>query len=120
MDGRRGSRWLCCPLQACNRQGLYCVPLYDSLGENAVEYILDHSESSAVFVETSKMGKLAAALPDIKAPVRTAARSPSAGTSSCAVCGVRRRQLPDAAFAAWFMPPGLLQLRWDPPNPKTR
>lgn len=63
-------------MQACNRQGLYCVPLYDSLGENAIEYILEHSESSAVFVETSKLGKLAAALPDVKVPVRIAASDP--------------------------------------------
>eukprot|EP00208_Stichococcus_sp_RCC1054_P000779 CAMPEP_0206135542 /NCGR_PEP_ID=MMETSP1473-20131121/813_1 /ASSEMBLY_ACC=CAM_ASM_001109 /TAXON_ID=1461547 /ORGANISM="Stichococcus sp, Strain RCC1054" /LENGTH=674 /DNA_ID=CAMNT_0053527461 /DNA_START=39 /DNA_END=2063 /DNA_ORIENTATION=- len=58
-------------MQACNRQGLYCVPLYDSLGENAIEYILEHSEASAVFVETGKMDKLAAALPDVKAQVKT-------------------------------------------------
>jgi len=30
-------------LQACNRQALYCVPLYDSLGDDTVQYILDHS-----------------------------------------------------------------------------
>lgn len=46
------------------------MPLYDSLGENAIEYILEHSEASAVFVETGKMDKLAAALPDVKAQVR--------------------------------------------------
>lgn len=37
--------------QACNRQNLYCVPLYDSLGENAIEFIINHSETSAVFVQ---------------------------------------------------------------------
>ena len=26
------------------RQALICVPLYDTLGENSVEYIIDHSE----------------------------------------------------------------------------
>ena len=31
------------PLQACNRQTVYCVPLYDSLGDSTVQYILDHS-----------------------------------------------------------------------------
>jgi hypothetical protein len=33
-----------CPLQACNRMSYQCVPLYDTLGENAVEYIINHSE----------------------------------------------------------------------------
>lgn len=56
-------------LQACNRQSLYCVPLYDSLGENAIEYILGHSEASAVFVEGSKLERLATALPHVKGQV---------------------------------------------------
>lgn len=30
-------------LQACNRQTVYCVPLYDTLGNDTVQYILDHS-----------------------------------------------------------------------------
>ena len=42
--------------QACNRQGVYCVPLYDTLGENAVEYILDHSESTIAFVSAANLG----------------------------------------------------------------
>lgn len=57
-------------MQACNRQGLYCVPLYDSLGENAIEYILQHSEASAVFVEASKLQRVAAALPHVKGQVK--------------------------------------------------
>ncbi|CAK0787391.1 hypothetical protein CVIRNUC_010611 [Coccomyxa viridis] len=36
--------------RACNQQSIYFVPVYDSLGENAVEYIIDHSESSILFV----------------------------------------------------------------------
>ena len=28
--------------QACNRMAMHCVPLYDSLGENAIEYIVNH------------------------------------------------------------------------------
>ncbi len=33
------------PPQACNRMSMQCVPLYDSLGENAIEYIVNHSEA---------------------------------------------------------------------------
>lgn len=32
-----------------------CVPLYDSLGENAVEYIIDHAEAVAGFVDSKKL-----------------------------------------------------------------
>jgi long-chain acyl-CoA synthetase len=40
---------------------MYCVPLYDSLGDNAVEFILAHSGAAAVFVGGDKLGLLAAA-----------------------------------------------------------
>lgn len=30
--------------QACNRMSYMCVPLYDSLGENAIEFIVRHAE----------------------------------------------------------------------------
>ena len=33
--------------QACNRQSYHCAPLYDTLGENAIEYIINHSEPSS-------------------------------------------------------------------------
>jgi hypothetical protein len=32
-----------CSAQACNRQTVACVPLYDTLGDNAIEYIIKHS-----------------------------------------------------------------------------
>lgn len=31
-------------MQACNRQSAWCIPLYDTLGENAIEYIVNHAE----------------------------------------------------------------------------
>lgn len=66
--GRVGVYGANCPewmlaMQACNRQNLYCVPLYDSLGENAIEYIINHSETTAVFVQTEKLQMLVKALP---------------------------------------------------------
>lgn len=42
-----------------------CVPLYDSLGENAIEYIINHSESIVAFVAASKIGQLVKALPRV-------------------------------------------------------
>lgn len=52
-------------MQACNRMTIYCVPLYDSLGENAIEYIINHSESSLVFTQTEKFPMLVKALPKV-------------------------------------------------------
>ncbi len=43
-----------------------CVPLYDSLGENAIEFIVDHSEAVATFVDAKKLPNLAKALSLIK------------------------------------------------------
>merc|ERR1711959_387125 len=42
-------------MQACNRVNAACVPLYDTLGENAVEYILNHAECKTVFVSSAKL-----------------------------------------------------------------
>ena len=39
-----------------------CVPLYDSLGENAIEYIINHSESVLAFVDTTKLPMFAKAV----------------------------------------------------------
>lgn len=52
---------------------LHAVPIYDTLGEGAVEYIVDHSESVAVFVSDKKFASLLKALasPKLKARVKT-------------------------------------------------
>lgn len=51
--------------QACNRHTIYCVPLYDSLGENAIEFIINHSEATLIFASHDKLGALLAALPKV-------------------------------------------------------
>lgn len=58
------------PLQACNRQNLCCVPLYDSLGENAVEFIINHSDSGVVFVSTEKLSLLVKAIDKVVAVMK--------------------------------------------------
>eukprot|EP01026_Neomeris_dumetosa_P050635 TRINITY_DN44443_c0_g1_i10.p1 TRINITY_DN44443_c0_g1~~TRINITY_DN44443_c0_g1_i10.p1 ORF type:complete len:663 (-),score=91.10 TRINITY_DN44443_c0_g1_i10:340-2328(-) len=63
--GANSVEWMIA-MQACNRMGYVCVPLYDSLGENAIEYIVDHSESQVVFVSFKKFMALVMALPLIK------------------------------------------------------
>lgn len=46
------------------------VPLYDSLGESAVEYTVNHSETSIIFAEASKLEFLAKAAKAIKENVK--------------------------------------------------
>lgn len=101
------------PPQACNRQNLYCVPLYDSLGEHAVEYIIKHSESTAVFCQTEKLGTLAKSLPHVRPLGCPPARLPGpAGRGGRpgwmprrrlqpARCSNPRSRLLDAAAALW-------------------
>lgn len=48
--------------QACNRNNFVCVPLYETLGEDAIEYILGHSEARLVFVQGKRLGRVAKAL----------------------------------------------------------
>ena len=46
------------------------MPLYDSLGESAVEYTVNHSETSIIFAEASKLEFLAKAAKAIKKNVK--------------------------------------------------
>lgn len=51
-----------CAMQACNRMNYVCVPLYETLGDTAVEFILEHSEVSLVAIEGKRLQRLARAL----------------------------------------------------------
>ncbi|XXG82342.1 hypothetical protein AAC387_Pa10g0314 [Persea americana] len=58
--GRCGIYGANCPewlisMEACNAYGIYCVPLYDTLGAGAVEFIICHAEVSIAFVEEMKI-----------------------------------------------------------------
>ncbi|WIA35224.1 hypothetical protein OEZ86_003686 [Tetradesmus obliquus] len=52
-------------MQACNRMSYECVPLYDTLGENAVEFIVNHSEAVVTVLDGRKLGSLAGAIKGI-------------------------------------------------------
>ena len=43
--------------------GFECVPLYDTLGENAIEYIVDHSESVILVTSSDKLTAFSKAVP---------------------------------------------------------
>lgn len=87
--GRAGVYGANCPewmiaMQACNRMTIYCVPLYDTLGENAIEYIINHSESSLVFTQGSKFPMLVKALPKVADLVKTVVYWGTADSASIA------------------------------------
>ena len=63
--------WRLPVMQACNRQGAYCVPLYDSLGEDAIEYIVGHASCYIVFVASLKFPGFVEALPRLTHVVKT-------------------------------------------------
>ncbi|CAA6665862.1 unnamed protein product [Spirodela intermedia] len=67
--GRCGIYGANCPewimsMEACNAHGIYCVPLYDTLGAGVVEFIICHAEVSIVFVEEKKIPEMMKALPN--------------------------------------------------------
>ncbi|KAK4482127.1 hypothetical protein RD792_009266 [Penstemon davidsonii] len=45
-------------MEACSAHGFICVPLYDTLGPGAVNYIIDHAEIDVVFVQDKKVKEL--------------------------------------------------------------
>lgn len=42
-----------------------CVPLYETLGENAIEYILEHSEARLAVVAGKRLARVVSALRQI-------------------------------------------------------
>ncbi|KAL7203208.1 hypothetical protein ACSBR2_016500 [Camellia fascicularis] len=61
--GANCMKWII-SMQAFNAHGLYCVPLYDSLGAGAVEYIICHAEISLTFVEETKIPEVLKTFPN--------------------------------------------------------
>ncbi|XVF10422.1 hypothetical protein REPUB_Repub07fG0181500 [Reevesia pubescens] len=74
--GKCGIYGVNCPewiisMEACNAHGLYCVPLYDTLGAGAVEFIICHAEVSIAFVEENKINELFKTFPNSTKYLRT-------------------------------------------------
>ncbi|KAK4793938.1 hypothetical protein SAY86_011932 [Trapa natans] len=55
--GANSPQWIVA-MEACNGHSLICVPLYDTLGPGAVNYIIDHAEIKFVFVQDKKAKEL--------------------------------------------------------------
>ncbi|CAI0446872.1 unnamed protein product [Linum tenue] len=52
--GSNSPQWITA-MEACNSQAVTYVPLYDTLGANAVEFIINHAEVSMAFVQENKL-----------------------------------------------------------------
>ncbi|XP_038980313.1 long chain acyl-CoA synthetase 1 isoform X2 [Phoenix dactylifera] len=48
-------------MEACNGYSLICVPLYDTLGSGAINYIIEHAEVDVVFVQDKNMKEILSA-----------------------------------------------------------
>ncbi|KAF5734323.1 long chain acyl-CoA synthetase 4 [Tripterygium wilfordii] len=68
--GANCAEWIM-SMEACNAHGLYCVPLYDTLGADAVEFIICHAEVSIAFVEEKKIPELFKTFPNSTKYLRT-------------------------------------------------
>ncbi|KAH6556288.1 hypothetical protein KP509_1Z191000 [Ceratopteris richardii] len=60
--GANCPEWLIA-MEACNGHSIYCVPFYDTLGADAVEFIVGHAEVSLAFVHVSKLAAMLHCLP---------------------------------------------------------
>lgn len=60
--GKNCPNWSMAQL-ACSSQGLVLVPLYDSLGPGAVEYVINHAEVKVVFSSAANLPTFLAARP---------------------------------------------------------
>ncbi|KAE9451973.1 hypothetical protein C3L33_16135, partial [Rhododendron williamsianum] len=54
----------CGVAEACNAHRLTCVPLYDTLGADAVEYIINHAEITIAFAHEKKVQELLKTFPN--------------------------------------------------------
>ncbi|KAF7138949.1 hypothetical protein RHSIM_Rhsim07G0082500 [Rhododendron simsii] len=76
LGGRCGIFGANCPewimsMEACNAHGLHCVPLYDTLGAGAVEFIICHAEVTIAFVEEKKIPEVLKTFPNTTQYLRT-------------------------------------------------
>lgn len=58
-------------MEACNAHGLHCVPIYDTLGAGAVEFIISHAEVTIAFVEEKKIPEVLKTFPNTTQYLRT-------------------------------------------------
>jgi len=66
--GKNCPSWIWCQI-AASALGVTTVPLYDTLGSNAVEYVINHAELSVVFVELDNVNNVVEVMKSGKCPM---------------------------------------------------
>lgn len=89
-------------MQACNRQSAYCVPLYDTLGSDAVRYIINHAEVTIVFADSLKLPALVQPLKETKGQVTAVVYWGEPDTLAKVVCPLFCNRVFDAS-SAYFL-----------------
>ena len=81
--------------------GLRAVPLYDSLGESAVEYTVTHSDTSIIFAEASKVEFIAKAAGAIKKSVKHVVFWGSHASTDAASATIKKEACSDCILPAF-------------------
>lgn len=68
--GANSAEWIM-SMEACNAHGIHCVPFYDTLGANAVEFIICHAEVSIAFIEEKKIPEVLKTFPNTTEYLKT-------------------------------------------------
>lgn len=102
-------------MQACNRMSFICVPLYDSLADDAIEYIIDHAGVCTVFLDGLKMTKLEMALAKTQGHVKNVVYWAQADVAS--IEAIRGMEIDVYDFEAFMESGGKKEAPSDPPNP---
>ncbi|KAL5730487.1 long-chain-fatty-acid--CoA ligase [Ranunculus cassubicifolius] len=68
--GSNSPEWII-TMEACNSHGIQYVPLYDTLGANAVEFIINHAEISIAFVQDNRIQLVLTCLPRCTSYLKT-------------------------------------------------
>lgn len=79
-------------IRACDNINGTIVPIYDSLGETAVEYIVNHSEMCMALVDTPNLAKFCKVAEDIKKYVKTViyvGKGDEAALKACTDAGIK-------------------------------
>lgn len=58
-------------MEGCNSQAITYIPLYDTLGNNAIEFIINHAEVSIAFVQENKLRAMINCLPRCTSYLKT-------------------------------------------------
>jgi acyl-CoA synthetase (AMP-forming)/AMP-acid ligase II len=94
--------------------GFECVPLYDSLGENAIEYIINHSESVFVVLAAAKLTSFAASLPKVTQPLKGVVYWGSSAPADT-LDTIASRGIPLTSFDEFVVAGSKLDVPADPP-----